>query len=146
MIQVVLQAVAVLFVAALPLVVIYLRFKRGRLANVKRSLVANLCMFFAVLAVSAVVFLKQGAAAAAEAGGLVTSDGFAKGMGYLSSAIAVSVSGIASAKAVSSSASAAIGALAENESTFGKALVFVGMAEGIALYGMLVAFIIVSSL
>ena len=77
---------------------------------------------------------------------LVTSDGFAKGMGYLSAAIAVSVSGIAGGKAVSSSASAAIGALAENEGTFGKALVFVGMAEGIALYGMLVAFIIISNL
>lgn len=146
MIKVILHALLVLLVAALPLVVIYLRVKRGHCKNVKRSLTANLCMFFAVLAVSAVVFLKQGAAAAAEAGGLISSDGFAKGMGYLSSAIAVSVSGLASAKAVSTSASAAIGALVENDSTFGKALVFVGMAEGIALYGMLVAFIIVSSL
>ena len=40
------------------------------------------------------------------------------------------------------SASAAIGALAENDSTFGKSIVFVGLAEGMAIYGLLVAIII----
>lgn len=145
MLKIVLSAIAMLVLVSLPLLLIYHRVKRGN-TNVKKPLLANLAMFCTVFAVCAVVFLTQGASAVSESGGLISSDGFAKGMGYLSAAIAVSVSGIAGGKAVSSSASAAIGALAENESTFGKALVFVGMAEGIALYGMLVAFIIISNI
>ena len=41
--------------------------------------------------------------------------------------------------AVASSASAAIGAISENPKTFGKALIFVALAEGVALYGMLIS-------
>ena len=37
---------------------------------------------------------------------------------------------------------AAIGALTENEGSFGKSIVFVGMAEGIAIYGLLIAIVI----
>ena len=144
MLKIILSALAMLALVSLPLLIIYHRVKHGN-KNVRKPMIANIAMFCTVFAACAVVFLTQGAAAVSD-GSLVTSDGFAKGMGYLSAAIAVSVSGIAGGKAVSSSASAAIGALAENEGTFGKALVFVGMAEGIALYGMLVAFIIISNL
>ena len=41
--------------------------------------------------------------------------------------------------AVSSAAAAALGAMSENDSIFGKALIFVGLAQGVALYGLLVA-------
>ena len=44
--------------------------------------------------------------------------------------------------AVASSASAAIGAISENDKVFGKALIFVALAEGIAIYGMLVSILI----
>ena len=37
--------------------------------------------------------------------------------------------------AVASSASSALGALSEDQSILGKSLIFVGLAEGIALYG-----------
>ena len=67
-------------------------------------------------------------------------------MGYLSAALAVGLSGIGGGIAVASSASAALGALSENDSVFGKALIFVGMAEGVALYGLLIAFMIISGL
>jgi V/A-type H+-transporting ATPase subunit K len=43
---------------------------------------------------------------------------------------------------VGSAATAAIGAISENEGLMGKALIFVAMAEGIAIYGLLVAFMI----
>ena len=61
---------------------------------------------------------------------------------YLAAALAVGISGIASGIAVSNSACAAIGALTENEGSFGKSIVFVGMAEGIAIYGLLIAIVI----
>lgn len=48
----------------------------------------------------------------------------------------VSVPGVA----VASAASAAIGALSEDSSIMGKALIFVALAESIALYGLLISF------
>ena len=46
--------------------------------------------------------------------------------------------------ATGSAASAAIGAVSENENMMGKALIFVAMAEGIAIYGLLIAFMILN--
>ncbi len=60
----------------------------------------------------------------------------------VSAALAVSISGLAGGIAVAPSASAAIGALAEDSSTFGKSLIFVALGEGIAIYGLLIAFLI----
>ena len=70
------------------------------------------------------------------------STDWTKAIGYLAAALAVGISGIASGIAVSNSACAAIGALTENEGSFGKSIVFVGMAEGIASYGLLIAIVI----
>ena len=84
------------------------------------------------------IAILMGSTAAAVAG----STDWTKAIGYLAAALAVGISGIASGIAVSNSACAAIGALTENESTFGKSIVFVGLAEGIAIYGLLVAIII----
>ena len=39
-------------------------------------------------------------------------------------------------------ASAALGAISENDSMFGKALIFVGLAEGVALYGLIIALVL----
>ena len=51
---------------------------------------------------------------------------------------------IGSGYAVASSASAALGALSEDSSVFGKALIFVALAEGIAIWGFIVAFLILT--
>ncbi|MEF9971429.1 MAG: ATP synthase subunit C [Oscillospiraceae bacterium] len=142
--EILLTAFALLLLIALPLLGIYLRAKRGNRG--KAPFVANLCCFFGLLVFGAVFCFSQSAEAADAAGGLVTSDGFATGMAYLSAALAVGLSGIGGGIAVASSASAALGALSENDGVFGKALIFVGMAEGVALYGLLIAFMIISGL
>ena len=61
------------------------------------------------------------------------------GVGLLGAALATGLSCIGAGIAVASSASAAIGAISENPKTFGKALIFVALAEGVALYGMLIS-------
>ncbi len=142
MLRIILSAVLLPLLCAAPLMLIYRRVKRG--GSPKKPLFANLAVFCVMFALFAGFFLKQGVAAAGEA--IASGTDWSVAAGYLSAAIAVSVSGLASAKAVSATACAAIGALTENENTFGKALVFVGMAEGIALYGLLVAFVIISNL
>ena len=48
--------------------------------------------------------------------------------------------------AVANAAPAAIGAVAEEPSSFGKAMIFVALGEGVALYGFLIAFLIIQAL
>ncbi len=142
--EILITAAIMLAVITLPLLGIYIRVRKGR--NGKIPLISNICVFFGLILFGAVFCFTQSAEAAEEAGGLITGDGFAKGMGYLSAALAVGLSGVGGGIAVASSASAALGALSENDGVFGKALIFVGMAEGVALYGLLIAFMIISGL
>ena len=53
-------------------------------------------------------------------------------------------SAIGAGIAVASASSAALGAISEDPKVMGKALIFVALAEGIALYGLLVSFTILS--
>jgi V/A-type H+-transporting ATPase subunit K len=62
----------------------------------------------------------------------------------LAAAIAVSAGSLGAAYAVSTTGSAAVGAIAEKPELFGRALIFVGLAEGVAIYGLIIAFIILN--
>ena len=138
-----LASVILLAIVIVPLVLIYHRVKSGK--NGKKPFVANLVGFFALVVIAAVFCLSQSAEAAeatADAATAAAGD-FSKGMQYLAGALAVGLSGIGGGIAVASSASAAMGAMTENEEIFGKALIFVGLAEGVALYGLLIAFMII---
>ena len=61
---------------------------------------------------------------------------------YLAAALAVSVAAVAGGMAVAKIGSAAMGAMAEKPELSGKALPYVGLAEGICLWGFLVALLI----
>jgi V/A-type H+-transporting ATPase subunit K len=67
-----------------------------------------------------------------------------KGLAYLAAGISTGAASIGAGIAVSVSASAAIGAISENDKVMGKALIFVAMGEGIALYGILIAIMILN--
>jgi V/A-type H+-transporting ATPase subunit K len=62
-----------------------------------------------------------------------------KGLGMIGVALSTGLACIGAGMAVSASASAAIGAVSENSKNFGKAIIFVAMGEGVALYGMLIS-------
>jgi V/A-type H+-transporting ATPase subunit K len=61
---------------------------------------------------------------------------------YFAAAIAVGVSCIAGGIAVGQIGAAAMGAMSENPELSGKALPYAGLAEGICLWGFLVALLI----
>ena len=109
----------------------------------KKSLIANCFMFFGVLLVATVVSF-AGTASVQAAGS--SADGLATGLGYLGAALVTGISGLGSGIAVASSASAALGAISEDGSIFGKSMIFVAMAEGIALYGLIISFMILGKL
>ena len=61
----------------------------------------------------------------------------------LGAAIAVAASSIGAAIAVAYTGAAALAALSERPELFGRAMVIVGLAEGIAIYGLIVAIILI---
>ena len=61
---------------------------------------------------------------------------------FLSAAIVTGLAAIGAAIAVAVVGGAAMGAVAEKPETAGRALIFVGLAEGIAIYGLIVAIMI----
>lgn len=77
--------------------------------------------------------------------GVYAADGAAasNGLGLIAAALAVGIAGIGGGIAVGPSASAAIGATSEDPKNFGKSIIFVALGEGIALYGLLIAILIV---
>ena len=104
----------------------------------KKSLACNCFFFFGSLFVGTIVMFSGTMTAHAAAGGA--------GMGYIGAALVTGLSGIGSGIAVASSASAALGAISEDGSLFGKSMIFVAMAEGIALYGLIISFMILGRL
>lgn len=110
----------------------------------KRSLACNCFFFFGSLLIGTIVMF--GGTVSAQAATAADTAGLATGLGYLGAALVTGLSGIGSGIAVASSASAALGAISEDGSLFGKSMIFVAMAEGIALYGLIISFMILGKL
>ena len=61
---------------------------------------------------------------------------------FLGAAIATGLAAIGAGLAVGIAGAAAIGAIAEKPELLGRTLIFVGLAEGIVIYGLIISFII----
>ncbi len=94
------------------------------------------------LFVAAVVMIivSAGCLFASEAAGQAAVDGST--IKYIAAGLAVGLACIAGGMAVGKIGAAAMGAMSENAELSGKALPFVGLAEGICLWGFLVALLI----
>ncbi|MCL1862067.1 MAG: ATP synthase subunit C [Defluviitaleaceae bacterium] len=102
-------------------------------------LLGNIISFFAVFIISAVLIF-SGRVYADTAVNDVSD--LAVAAAFIGAGLVTGLGAIGTGIAVSSAASAAIGAVSENEANFGKAMIFVAMAEGIAIYGLLISFMI----
>jgi V/A-type H+/Na+-transporting ATPase subunit I len=102
-----------------------------------------------VVVTATYLFFTSGIASAqdvAEAGALVLMDPSVKTWGFASAAAAAGLSAAAAGYAVAQVGSAAVGALAEKPELMGRVLVMVGLAEGVAIYGLIVAILILNQL
>jgi V/A-type H+-transporting ATPase subunit K len=88
----------------------------------------------AALTAGTALFAQEAEAVAAQAAGPMWK--------YIAAAVSVGVSCIAGGLAVGQIGSAAMGAMSENPDLSGKALPYAGLAEGICLWGFLVALLI----
>jgi V/A-type H+-transporting ATPase subunit K len=66
--------------------------------------------------------------------------------GFISAALAAGLAALGAGYAVAQVGTAALGALAEKPDLFGRVLVMVGLAEGIAIYGLIVSILILNRL
>lgn len=65
---------------------------------------------------------------------------------FIGAALATGVSSLGAGFAVAKVGTAAVGALAEKPELFGRLLIFIGLAEGIAIYGLIVAILMLNRL
>jgi V/A-type H+-transporting ATPase subunit K len=66
--------------------------------------------------------------------------------GFMAAALAAGLSALGAAIAVATVGAAALGAMSEKPELAGRALIFMGLAEGIAIYGLIVAIMILGRL
>jgi V/A-type H+-transporting ATPase subunit K len=100
-------------------------------------------MLILVLFAASLPLLAQEAAGGAGTSAEAASGGATSIWKYFAAALAVGLSCIAGGVAVGQIGSAAMGAMSENPELSGKALPYAGLAEGICLWGFLVALLII---
>ena len=110
----------------------------------KRAIGTNVFFYFGAFVIAAIMMFGGDPVQAADTAENVASN--ATGFGYLAAALSTGLSCVGGGIAVASAASAALGAISEDSSALGKSLIFVGLAEGVCLYGLLISFMILGKL
>ena len=108
----------------------------------KKALGVNIFFYFGAFVIAGIMMFGGSAQAADTAAAAST----ATGLGYIAAALVTGLSCIGGGIAVASAASAALGAVSEDSSIFGKSLIFAGLAEGVCLYGLIISFMILGKL
>jgi V/A-type H+-transporting ATPase subunit K len=137
------------WLVALPALVIvsattYAALRRGRPGA--RLLVAGngvLLLAALVVGILAVRAAPSAAATSQLTSAVAATAPESNGAALIGAAIAVAGSSIGAAIAVAYTGSAALAAISERPELFGRAMVIVGLAEGIAIYGLIVSIILI---
>ena len=140
--EILLPVVAVVLIVA-PIALVF----SGRMnpKNAKQKMIAQICIFAGVFAVM-MIFQAHQFAALAEDTTTTTAVDNSRGLGFIAAAIAVSASSLGAGLAVAKATPAALGAVSENPDNFGRALIFVALGEGVAIYGLLISILIINTL
>ena len=139
--------VKLLLIAALVLSIIipfgYFLIGEKTKKRYKRAIGVNAFFYFGAFAIAGIMLFGGAPAQAADA---AQTASHAVGFGYLAAALSTGLSCVGGGIAVASAASAALGAISEDSSALGKSLIFVGLAEGVCLYGLIISFMILGKL
>jgi len=113
--------------------------------NAKRLLGMNVISLFGMLAVATIVLFAGGLEASASGTATATAAAVSSdGLRFLAAALSTGLACIGAGIAVASTGSAAIGAISEDPRLLGRTIIFVGLAEGIAIYGMIITILILN--
>lgn len=101
----------------------------------------NIFTFFALMLGAAIlIFGGSDVMAAEEVADVAVSNN--EGLKYIAAALSTGLAAIGAGIAVAITGSAAIGAISEDSKLLGKTIIFVGLAEGIAIYGLIISIMI----
>lgn len=118
---------------------IYLKKDKVNAKRIRKLVRASVSIYVVLVAVF-LFFLIPGIASAE------SSANSSSGMGFLAAALSTGLSAIAAGYAVAVVGSSAIGAISEDPNIVGKTIIFVGLAEGIAIYGLIVSIMILGKI
>ena len=124
---------------------VFLKGERTK-GRFKSALAINLFTFFGLLIIATVALFAGAAPAFADEAQAASGSGLKEGLGYIAAALSTGISCLGGGIAVASAASAALGAISEDQSILGKSLIYVGLAEGVCLYGLIISFMIIGQL
>jgi V/A-type H+-transporting ATPase subunit K len=130
--------VSTLLVLSVIILTLYLVKKKANGKNAKTILGLNIAAVFGAIVCITVLAFSQSVFAETVAAGETAKDG----LQYLAAALATGLASIGAGIAVAISSSAALGAISEDQKLLGKTLIFVGLSEGIAIYGLIVTILI----
>ncbi|MGZ8513469.1 MAG: ATP synthase subunit C [Candidatus Limnocylindrales bacterium] len=117
------------------------RLRNHPIESLRRLRYLNLLILAAALAL--LILALTAGSAGAQSTESASSAGDSTWAAFLGAAIAVAASSIGAAIAVAYTGAAALAAMSERPEVFGRAIVIVGLAEGIAIYGLIVAVLLV---
>ena len=108
----------------------------------------NGVLFLAGVALFAFILVAYHPWAAAQTATQATAPGTSTGAGLalLGAALATAGSSLGAGIALGTVGAAAMGAVTEKPEMFGRSLVYVGLAEGIAIYGVVISIMIIGKL
>lgn len=109
----------------------------------RRPLLLLAMLAVVALGLTGLLFMTSGPAGAVETATAAADAGVIQ-WAMMAAAIAAGISTIGAGIAVASVGTAAVGALAEKPELLGRVLIIVGLAEGIAIYGLIVAILILN--
>ncbi len=144
------QIISLVLAAAISIGTIIYGFKamkNNKKGNIKKAILTTASAFGLVMAGAIISTIFGGnvmaeTAVAAETAAAAAGISIGEGIKYFSAALATGIATTATGMAVGSVGSSAIGAISEDPSLLGKTLIFVGMAEGISIYGMIISILI----
>lgn len=113
------------------------------LLGLNALLMAGALALFAAALNAAPATAGVGGGSASTAVAMATEGSDSSGAALIGAAIAVAGSSIGAAIAVAYTGSAALAAMSERPEIFGRAMVVVGLAEGIAIYGLIISIILI---
>lgn len=113
--------------------------------GINTVLVAAALMVLAVAAASDPAVAQSGVDAAGHSVSAAATTTDSNWAALLGAAIAVAGSSLGAAIAVAYTGAAALATMSERPELFGRAMVIVGLAEGIAIYGLIVAIILIGN-
>jgi V/A-type H+/Na+-transporting ATPase subunit K len=141
------SAILLGLVPMIPAVIYFLHLRKTMPSAATRGLIIGLNSFNLLVGLSVAgfaIFWLASPTSALAAGLQQGTGGNADQYASLAAAISTGLATVGAGIAVSGTGAAAIGAIAEKPESFGRSLIFVGLGEGIAIYGLIISFLVLN--